>query len=94
MSMTQIKTVVISSTRLIIDYHYLTADQCEDMKSKALAHAKQYKWGSFGPDGTGKEKWSRLIDLSTEHLENILITQPQVTPEYRAAILAIIKDRI
>lgn len=86
--------VAIDNVRLIIDYRYLNADQCEDLKSRALAHGKVYKWSDFGPDGKSKEKTRRrLVDLSTDHLENILITQPQITPEYRAAILAIIMDR-
>ena len=51
------------------------------------------KWGSFGPDGREHQKVRVLNDLGTDHLEAILITQPQIGRVYRAAILELLKVR-
>jgi hypothetical protein len=50
-------------------------------------------WGTFGPSGKEARRDLRLIDCDTDHLENILITQVQITPLYKRVILAILKRR-
>ena len=52
------------------------------------------KWGTYGPPGRRHElRCVRLIDCSTEHLLEILKTQPQLTKEYRSFIGDILKQR-
>lgn len=50
-------------------------------------------WGTFGPDGVGPMRMRTLGSLDTEHLENILITQKQISTIYSAVILHILKGR-
>lgn len=75
---------------MIMSYQYLTADQCEELKRNVDVNAP---WGSYGLSGRDALKYRPLIELDTNHLENILITQPQITPAYRATILHILKSR-
>jgi hypothetical protein len=56
--------------------------------------AKSLQWGTFGPAGTEPMKQKTLIDLSTDHLENILVTQSHISAVYRKVILHIIKSRL
>ncbi len=51
------------------------------------------KWGTYGPKGVDTLKYVRLIDLSTEHLINILTTQLHITMEYRFMIRDILRQR-
>lgn len=75
-----------------IEYEYLTADQCEDLKRTACFKTDR-QWGAYGPEGESGLSHKPLRELSTPHLENILITQPQISPEVRAIILYLLKQR-
>ena len=48
------------------------------------------KWGQVTLTGVRSRF---LTDLDTEHLENIIVTQAQITPLYKRTILAILKQR-
>lgn len=77
------------------NYKYLTADQCESLKKSVKDREQEFVWGSFspeGPDEDGLEK-STLDKLTTQHLENILLTQCYISMEYKAAILMLLKKR-
>ena len=55
-------------------------------------------WGSYGKcpglnNPKLKVKWYRLIDLSTDHLINILITETHIGQSYRNFIRDILKQR-
>ena len=55
--------------------------------------SKRLQWGTFGPDGQRPMQVRYLNDLDTDHLENIMVTQPQITPIYKKVILHILKLR-
>lgn len=78
--------------RVEVEYKPLGPDECSRLKEKGLKFARENKWGTYGSP-SGELKYIYIIDLSTEHIENILITQPQVTPEYRAAMIAVLNSR-
>lgn len=50
-------------------------------------------WGTYGADGKGPLRWVRLVDCNTEHLQNILKTQPRIPNHYIMAIRDILKAR-
>ena len=54
--------------------------------------AKTLKWGTYGPNGDGELKVKSFSELDTEHLENIVITQPITELQIRV-ILHILKKR-
>lgn len=78
---------------LVVDHVHLTPDQCQRLKSQVVNETEQLKWGTYGPEGRGPLRMVYLIDLDTDHLENILITQPHISNRYAAAILQILKCR-
>lgn len=73
-----------------VDYQYLTAEECEELKRNA--HGR-HPWGSYGPAADQPLNVRTLEDLDTEHLENILITQRHLSNEYAASILMLLKQR-
>lgn len=76
-----------------VEYQHLTADECESLKKRVRGREKEYPWGSFGPDRDEELDHSTIADLTTQHLENILITQPHISNELAAAILMLLKKR-
>lgn len=76
-----------------VRYEYLTAKQCEELKKQVKGREREYTWGTYEENRDQElEKYS--IDLlSNEHLENILITQKQISNELAAAILMLLKKR-
>ena len=80
---------------LKVPYEYLTALEVDELKQRTVKNKawEWLKWGSFGPDGHEHQKVRVLNDLGTDHLEAILITQPQIGRLYRAAILELLKVR-
>jgi len=51
-------------------------------------------WGTYGKGGNEPLKWVKLVDCTTEHLEAILRTQPQVwNTNYEEFIKEILEDR-
>lgn len=77
---------------LRVVYEYLTPKQCEELKKKVTDKLGTYQWGTYDEDGGGLEHYL-LENLSSQHLENILITQPQISNEIAAAILLTLKKR-
>ena len=52
-------------------------------------------WGTLGLDTNNTDYTIKLLgDLSNHHLVNILVTQYQISVEYRTAIGIILKSRI
>ena len=78
---------------MTVKYQYLTAEQCVALKAAVDGHEDGYTWGSRGPDGGEELNERPLTDLDTDHLENILITQPQIDNARAAAILSILRKR-
>jgi hypothetical protein len=76
-----------------VQYEHLTADQCEKLKEKVRDKEKEFTWGTYGPKRDEELQQYTIDMLSTQHLENILITQPQISNETAAAILMLIKKR-
>jgi len=58
------------------------------------SEAKKLKWGTRGKSGRENPVFRTLGDLTSSHLLNILITQHQITYEYKMAIKKIILKRI
>ena len=64
----------------------------EEIKQRA-------KWGTYGKSGKEPLQYKRLIDLTTEHLQAILDTQPHISnTQYRGfsydlLIMSILADR-
>ena len=71
----------------------LTAAECTKLKERAKTLREALTWSTFGPNQDEAVKKTLLTELTTEHLENILITQPHISPIYRATILDILKER-
>jgi hypothetical protein len=57
------------------------------------ALAMTTKWGTFGPNGDQPRVDKPLIQLDTNHLENILITQRHISWQVSCVILHILKER-
>jgi hypothetical protein len=51
------------------------------------------RWGTYGPEGKRPLAVRYLADLDTDHLENILITQRQISVLYSKTIIFILKQR-
>lgn len=71
----------------------LTADQCEEIKEKARSLLPSLQWGTVGPNLDQALKQVPLCELSTPHLENIIISLDYVNVCYKAAILQILQER-
>lgn len=78
---------------IVVKYEHLTADQCESLKERVKDKEQEYTWGTYGPKRDEELQKYTINKLSTQHLENILITQPQVANELAAAILMLLKKR-
>lgn len=76
-----------------VNYQHLTADECEKLKEKVRDKEDEYTWGTYGPKRDEELQHYSITKLSTQHLENLLITQPQITNELAAAILMLLKKR-
>ena len=50
-------------------------------------------WGTYGIPAEKPVRWIRLIDCPTDHLFDILKTQPQLPLSYRTVIKSILDDR-
>jgi hypothetical protein len=74
---------------------YLTAKECEELKRTAGDQLNDMTWGTFGPDGTEPLAIKTLRELDTEHLENILITQPSTGNFllFKAAAILVLRER-
>lgn len=53
----------------------------------------EFTWGTYGINGKNPLKYVKLVDCSTEHLNNILRTQPQITSLTTLVIMAILMAR-
>jgi hypothetical protein len=52
------------------------------------------KWGSSGVNGTEPLKWNRLCDLTSDHLNNILVCCGHYLPfKYKITIYDILEKR-
>lgn len=75
-------------------YEYRTADQCETLKEQVQKKGLHtYTWGTYGAKKDEELQRYSIDNLSNQHLENILITQPQISNELAAAILMLLKKR-
>lgn len=50
------------------------------------------EWGTYGPEGDGELQIKKLVDLDTDHLEQLLI-MPTGASSVRKVILHILKQR-
>ena len=78
---------------ITVTYEHLSADECEALKNRVKNKEKEFTWGTFGPDRDEELQKYTISNLSTQHLENILITQPHIKNEMAAAILMLLKKR-
>lgn len=76
----------IALTELTKQLNSITPEQCD-------AYAKRLRWGTFGPTGLRPMEVRYLIDLDTDHLQNILMTQDSCPYLYRRVIIHILKNR-
>ena len=78
-----------------VSYEYLNADQVAELQRDASENRtfEYILWGTYGPHMDHPMETRTLIDLDTDHLEAILITQPQVSPRTRASIVELLKLR-
>lgn len=74
-------------------YWQLNATDVAKLQYEVQEYAHELEWTNYGPTGKDLPFKSTLVELDTDHLEAILITQVGISPEYRAAILYILKDR-
>jgi len=80
---------------LSIPYAPIGAARVKDLQKhvRLVGRWKTVLWGTYGPEGTCSLKKKPLSDLETDHLEAILITQPQIEPWLKATILELLKIR-
>ena len=78
---------------MTVPYEYLSAKDCEKLKISVIDKEEDYVWGTTGPKRDEELQKYSIKNLSTQHLENILITQPHVENELAAAILMLLKKR-
>ena len=79
-----------------VPYEYLTAKECETLKESVIDkmdRGEEFMWGTTGEARDEELQKYSIKHLSTQHLENILITQPHVNNETAAAILMLLKKR-
>jgi hypothetical protein len=70
----------------------MNTNQCEALKVEAAKRNGSSTWGTLGPFGELREHvYKPLKELETDHLENILISQSQISPELKAEILHLLK---
>lgn len=79
--------------RLGVLYEYLTPKQCEELKKSVSEKLDTYRWSTYDDHLDEPLDMFPLRNLSNQHLENILITQPQISNEMAAAILMTLKKR-
>jgi hypothetical protein len=80
--------------RLVLaPFWQMNATEVAALQMSVQEYAFLLEWTSYGPDGDEGPIKRTLGELDTDHLEAILITQCGLSPEYRAAILYILKDR-
>ena len=68
----------------------------EDLERRNEIHDKHYSemtWGTRGPLGDQPVKQVRLVDLSSDHLKNILTSQSAISIERKDTIFEILRDR-
>ena len=63
----------------------------ENLKSSITEEDKKMPWGVLTENN--KYDFRKLNTLESSHLENIMITQTQITARMRATILMILRDR-
>ena len=86
-------TIEQTPYNMTVQYQHLNADTCEKLKEQVQDKEKEYYWGTHGPKRDEELQEYSIDKLSTQHLENILITQPQIGNELAAAILMLLKKR-
>lgn len=74
-------------------HRILDAKECEQLKLEIVDKIPEMTWGTFGPDGDQPLQYKPLAELDTDHLENILISQPTLNTNFKAAIVVILKNR-
>ena len=87
---------IMDSGYMTVPYQYLGAKECEQLKNDILDRmdkGDEFTWGTTGPKRDEELQKYSIKNLSTQHLENILITQPHVDNELAAAILMLLKKR-
>ena len=67
--------------------------QTKEAQHEDLDPMYTQRWGTFGPEGDQPVRYVRLIDLSTEHLINILTTQDHINDEVLNVINSILIQR-
>ena len=67
--------------------------ECRKLKEAGLEYARNNKWGTYGPNGNEKLRWVPIIELPSDHIENILITQRHISEEMSAAMIAVLNSR-
>lgn len=72
----------------------IITDEVRSMPIKQLDElADTLAWGTYGISGDQSMRKRTLNSLETDHLENILITQKQISYIYAKVILHILKMR-
>jgi hypothetical protein len=66
---------------------------CRKLKEEGLEYARNNKWGTYGPNGNEGLRWVPIIELSSDHIENILITQRHPSEQAKAAMIAVLNER-
>ena len=74
------------------DREYLKGCGLPLITSLELAMERMF-WGTYGKERKHECRWVRLLDCSTEHLNNILRTQYQISASMRSVINAILSER-
>lgn len=82
-----------SPEQMTVNYKHLTAKECEELKNSMIDKEDEVTWGTFGPKRDENLQEYSIKNLSTQHLENILITQRHISNEMAAAILMLLKKR-
>ena len=77
----------------LVDKEYLNRCGLSSSNITMTEAMQKMMWGTYGYPAKLPLEWKRLIDLSTNHLRNILRTQPQVSDSFRKVITNILRKR-
>jgi hypothetical protein len=87
-------SVVLAPTQVVTMPGQSTRADLIEIKVNGIDDAKeQAVWLTKGLDRSQPATAVRLIDCTSDHLKNIVANKPNLSPDYRRVIEAILEDR-
>lgn len=64
-----------------------------DPQKSLLGNLDKLKWGTYGKNREHKLLYKPMVSLTTEHLNNILLTETWISDETRWCVTTILEER-